>query len=311
MTRVEDMDTSAIDAAVLALPPRESSDIVALLLGRDVHCFVEKPAGWGSADIAENQETAGQRGLHAQVGFNFRFTDAFRRLCEETTELRQRPSMVTIDFLSRHPSSAEWGRATTVEAWIRHNGVHALDMARYLLPAPIIEVTAHAVHQGPDQFLSTVWLEHADGALSVVRMGNRTERFVVAASVHGEDGTRITMPSLERVVCDYKAGTPSGIVLYRMSNLDHGWGRSGFGPELEAFLRHCRGEQDPDKPVPTLEDAVASAQLSERILQELERRTEMSTLGRSRGDVSGEWGARPDGEMGAEAGRAPARAPDG
>ena len=92
--------------------------------------------------------------------------------------------------------------------------------------------------------------------------------------VSGEDGTRVTMPSLERVVCEHDRGTPSGTVLHSMSNLDHGWGRSGFGPELEAFLRHCRGEQDPGETVPTLGDALAVAELCDRVMDDLLPRAE-------------------------------------
>ncbi|WP_424531286.1 Gfo/Idh/MocA family protein [Sphaerisporangium viridialbum] len=277
---VEGLDLSTVDAAVIAVPPEPSSLLTRHLAERGVDCFVEKPAGPSTPALEELDHAVRRSGRNVQVGFNFRYAETLARLHELTTATRATPCSVTIDFYSRHPSAPQWGVDTTLEAWIRHNGVHALDLARWFVPSPVVQVDAHAISGGPDRFQVVVILRHLDGSLSTLRMGNNLKRFLVSVSVQGTDGSRYSAPSLERVTWDLDAGTPLGQELHSTRNLDHGWARSGFGPELAFFIESCRrsvrsldgvagdgvaGAEDG----PGVGDALAASALCDRALEGL------------------------------------------
>ncbi|WP_220499446.1 Gfo/Idh/MocA family protein [Microbispora sp. H10949] len=278
---VEALDLENVDAAVLAVPPEPSYVLTRYLVEHGVDCFVEKPAGPSTAALQDLDKVVHNTGRYVQVGFNFRYAETLQRLHELSRDVRATPCSVTIDFYSRHPSAPQWGVDTTLEAWIRHNGVHALDLARWFVPSPVVQVDAHAITGDADRFQGTVFLRHDDGSLSTLRMGNHVRRFLVGVTVQGMDGSRYSAPSLERVTLDLSEGLPFGQELHSTRNLDHGWTRSGFGPELEAFLDACRRKpaghpvngngngHSPTWEAPTVADALAASKLCDQTMDEL------------------------------------------
>jgi predicted dehydrogenase len=266
---IENLDLASVDAAILALPPEPSFRVTSYLVERDIDCFVEKPAGPSTSALEKLADIVGRSGRRVQVGFNLRYAEVMQRLRELSGVGQPAPSAVSIDFFGERPASPQWGVDTTMEAWIRHNGVHAFDLARWFNPAPVTRLDAYAIPRGADLFLAVIAMRHADGSLSTLRIGNHIKRFLVSVSVHTADGSQFTAPSLEQVLLELDAGTPSGTVLHRQSNLDHGWGRSGFGPELAAFLRQARWE-DVDPPLaPDVGDALAASILCDLVMREL------------------------------------------
>ena len=266
---VAELDLSTVDAAVLAVPPQPSSALTKYLVERGISCFVEKPAGESTAALADLGEVVRYADAQVQVGFNFRYAEALQQLHSFTSGIRATPSTVTINFFSRHPERPQWGVDSTLEAWIRHNGVHALDLSRWFLPAPVARIDVHAIQRDPNHFLATIFMRHSDGSLSVLRVGNHTKKFVVEVSVQGADGSTFTAPSLEQVVLELDAGTPSRALLHSTRNLDHGWARSGFGPELEAFLEGCRSPELGSSTRPSVWDALAASRLCDLVMEEL------------------------------------------
>ena len=269
VSSVDELDLRAVDAAVLAVPPWESFQLTTSLVEQDIHCFVEKPAGPSTSALEKLADTVARGGRHVQVGFNFRYTEALQRLHELTAEARSGPSAVTIDFHSRHPSRPQWGVDTTAEAWIRHNGVHALDLARWFIPSPVTRLDAHAVPCGEHLLQLTVLMRHADHSVSTLRLSNQTKKFMIGVSVHTIDGSRFTASSLEQVTLDVDAGLPAGTILHRTSNLDHGWARSGFGPELAAFLAAVGRAEPYGLGEPSAADALAASELCETVMSRL------------------------------------------
>ncbi len=265
---IDGVDVSSIDAAIIAVPPQASAELTEALVRQGVHCFVEKPAGPSTDRLRKLAAVLGDTpsNVRVQVGFNFRYAEAIRQLHALTSDVRNSPCAITIEFYSRHPSSPQWGVDTTVESWIRQNGVHAFDLARWLIPSPIARTDEHIlVANDPDHFLATLTMHHTNGSLSTLRLGNQTQRFLVSVSVHAADGSVYSAPSLENVVLSRNAGMPSGMQLFGIKNLDHGWARSGFGPELEAFLTACsRGRST--GPYPTVDDALAGSVLCDKVL---------------------------------------------
>ncbi|MBB2911682.1 putative dehydrogenase [Streptosporangium becharense] len=274
---IDALDLGTVDAAVLAVPPEPSYELTRRLVERGIDCFVEKPAGPSTAALEDLNRVVHDSGRHVQVGFNFRYAETLQRLHELTRAVRATPCSVTIDFYSRHPSAPQWGVDTTLEAWIRHNSVHALDLARWFTPSPVAQVDAHVIPGEPDRFQVNLFLRHRDGSLSTLRMGNHVKRFLVGVSVQGTDGSRYTAPSLERVTLDLSAGVPLGQELHSTRNLDDGWARSGFGPELTAFVESCRrapaarltGDPSPAPEVPSVADALAASALCDRTMAQL------------------------------------------
>ncbi|MEU7829981.1 Gfo/Idh/MocA family oxidoreductase [Nonomuraea sp. NPDC049129] len=272
---IEAIDLKTVDAAILAVPPEPSYRLTRQLAERGVDCFVEKPAGPSTDALQDLERVVCRSGRHVQVGFNFRYAETLQRLHELSTDIRSSPCSVTIDFYSRHPSAPQWGVDTTLEAWIRHNGVHALDLACWFVPSPVVQVDAHAIPGAPDRFQVNLFLRHDDGSLSTLRMGNHVKRFLVGVEVQGMDGSRYSAPSLERVTLELSDGLPYGQELHSTRNLDHGWARSGFGPELQAFVDACRATRDGHqtnghaKDAPSITDALAASVLCDRAMEEL------------------------------------------
>ncbi|QGK70000.1 hypothetical protein GIY23_11140 [Allosaccharopolyspora coralli] len=266
---IEDVDLAAIDAAIVAVPPEPSAEIAEQLLQHRIHCFVEKPAGPSTPSLRRLSEVAGKMpDVHLQVGFNFRYAAALRQLHEATVSARESPCWLQIEFCSRHPSAPQWGVDTTVESWIRQNGVHAFDLAQWFIPSPVERVDGHSLPTSdPDRFLAVVGLHHADGSHSMLRVGNQTQRFQVNAAVHASDGSVYAAPSLESVVLSRDAGMPAGTQLFGQKPLDHGWDRSGFGPELEAFVATCLDRSSAQ--FPGITDALTGSQLCDQALSEL------------------------------------------
>lgn len=266
---VEALDLSAVDAAVIAVPPEPSCRLTSFLVRHGVDCFVEKPGGPSTQSLAKLNDVVRRSGRNVQVGFNFRYAETLQRLHGLTEEIRSTPCAVTIDFFSRHPSAPQWGVGSTLEAWIRHNGVHAFDLARWFVPVPVVRLDAHVLSDGTDRFLANIIMRHEDGSLSTLRVGNHTKRFIIGVSVQGVDGSRFTAPSLEQVTLELDAGNPSGMMLHSARNLDHGWARSGFGPELADFLNASRKVMHPAPFRPSVADALAASVLCDWTLDQL------------------------------------------
>lgn len=269
-----ELEPGAVDAAVVAVPPGPSQVVTEHLMAAGIPCFVEKPAGPSTDALRSMAETAQRRGAYAQVGFNFRFAETVAHLHEISADQRKSPYTLTIDFYSKHPSGPQWGCDDPVEAWIRQNGVHALDMARWFAGSPTTSVTAHVIPTGENKFLGVIALQHENRALSILRVGNQTRKFIIRIGLHCVDGTRYSMPSLERVKVDFDRGFPSGALAFATRNLDHGWSRSGFGPELSRFVELVRSggaNGVPAGEVPTLEDAAEGSALCDRVMENLSR----------------------------------------
>ncbi|MER6831570.1 Gfo/Idh/MocA family oxidoreductase [Streptosporangium sp. NPDC000563] len=268
---IEALDLDTVDAAVIAVPPEPSYRLTRRLVEGGVDCFVEKPAGPSTPALQDLHHVVDRSGRNVQVGFNFRYAETLRRLHELSRDARATSCSVTIDFYSRHPSAPQWGVDTTLEAWIRHNGVHALDLARWFTPSPVVQVNAHVIPGEDDRFQVNVFLRHRDGSLSTLRMGNHVKRFLVGVMVQGMDGSRYSAPSLERVTLDLADGLPLGQELYGTKNLDHGWDRSGFGPELEAFVASCGNDAPRAGDTPSIADALAASVLADQVMEEIDR----------------------------------------
>mgnify|MGYP001332640103 CR=1 FL=1 len=256
---IEEVDFSTVSAAIVATPPYASFAITNHLIERHIPVLVEKPPAMNSADIATLDEKAQRLGVRVQVGFNFRFAAAYRALrnvCE-----KHPPALLSCHFVSRHPASSEWGVSDPREAWLRHNGVHLLDMVRSVSGALVL-TNAERTSSGEGRHLACVALHSASTIIQVI-VGNMTSGFSLGMTAILEDGRTFQMRGLGSCV---EVAYPDGPVvstLYATKSMDDGWDRLGYGAELDAFL-----SDDPNIERPNLGDALNASLMCDALCRE-------------------------------------------
>jgi predicted dehydrogenase len=268
-TRIEEIDVRVIDAAIIALPPAAAYQVTSYLIKQGVACFVEKPPASTSEEIETLVELAREREVHVQVGFNFRFAEALVALHAHIVDGIKDPCIATIEFRSEHPSGPEWGRDDPIAAWLYHNGVHALDLLLWLV-GDVQRVDAYIARMLAERFTLVTLMEHSNHSISTLRMGTLTDRFDLRAEISTSEGHQFYLSDLSEVVMPLHGGKVAGEVLYRARNLDHGWGRAGYGPELRYFLDHYR---DGKSSSPSLLDALKASKLCDAIMRSLQERS--------------------------------------
>ncbi len=249
---IEDIDLPSINAAFIAVPANEAYKVTRYLLQHDIACFVEKPPANTTQEINALLQIAQARNTYVQVGFNFRYTEAMHELYSRITTYAATPYIAHMEFRSKHPSGPEWGRTDPVEAWMYHNGVHALDLLQWI-SGSVQQVQANILRTDAGKFIIVALMKHLNGSLSTIKMGNITDKFDVRMEVFTSNADQFYVPHLGEVVLSQRHGKVAGEVLYRTSNLDNGWGRSGYGPELKHFLQNY---QHPEHGSPSLLDAL-------------------------------------------------------
>ena len=268
-TSIEAADMSNIDAAIIALPSDASYGVVSYLINRGVACFVEKPPANTTDEIRRLVQLASAMEVHVQVGFNFRFAEAITTLFAHVSEYRECPCTASIDFRSKHPSGPEWGIEDPVAAWLYHNGVHALDLLLWTL-GDVRRVNASITRTTDEKFTIVAMTEHVNHSAAILRLGTLTEKFDLRTDLFTPDAHQYSLPHLGEVVMLLQNGKVAGELLYRTSNLDNGWGRAGYGPELQHFLSKYRTHNGAS---PSLLDALKASELCDAIMHSLKTGT--------------------------------------
>lgn len=263
---IEDIDLHTIDAALIAVPANEAYQLAHYFVRHKIPCFIEKPPASTTEQIYSLLQIAQKNTGYVQVGFNFRYAEAPRVLYSHIATQTSTPCIANIEFRSKHPSGPEWGRINPVDAWLYHNGVHALDLLQWTL-GTVQQVQADIVRTHEDKFIIVAQMKHSNGSISTIKMGNLTDKFELRMDVFTSHADQFYMPHLGEVILSSRQGRFSGEVLYRTSNLDNGWSRSGYGPELKHFLKHY-GQYEQSSP--SLMDAFRASLLCDAIIQSLE-----------------------------------------
>jgi predicted dehydrogenase len=264
---IEAIDTSKIDLAILALPPRSAFDVAKYFVNRNIPCFVEKPPAASTADIASLMQLTQSRSVYVQVGFNYRFADAVNVLHKQMSANSGGSCILSIDFKSKHPSSSEWGVEGEVEPWLRHNGIHAFDLLQWF-SGNITKLSTGLFKGSDSRFIVTTFAQHSNGSISMLRIGNLTDRFDFRMTICNASADQIHMPHLGEVRMELRSGQLAGDTLYRTRNLDDGWGRAGYGPELEYLVKHY---QEPRCSFSTLHNAAKASELCDTTLNMLRK----------------------------------------
>jgi predicted dehydrogenase len=264
-TQLEEVDTEGIDAAIVALPANASYQVISYLIKNGISCFVEKPPASTTEEINALLQLARAREVNVQVGFNFRFAEAIVVFTTCVTQYSNGPCTATFEFRSKHPAGPEWGREDPEAAWLYHNGIHALDLLLWIV-GDARQVHAYITRTREEKFTITAMIAHRNNSVSTLELGTLTDKFDLRANLNTSDGHRFYVPHLGEAVMLTRHGRAGGDVLYRTGNLDNGWARTGYGPELQHFLEnHGKGM----KASPSLLDALKASQLCDAIMDSL------------------------------------------
>jgi predicted dehydrogenase len=259
---IEEIDTGKIDAAIIALPPRAAYQVTSCLIKKRIACFVEKPPASTTDEMIDLLKLAREMEVYVQIGFNFRFAEAISTLHACLRDYRDTTCIANIDFRSKHPSGPEWELTDPIAAWLYHNGIHALDLMLWTM-GEVHQVNAHITYTDEGRFAIIALLRHANNSISTLKLGNLTDKFDLRVMVYTSDACEFYLPNLGEVVLLRHKGRVGGEVLFDTNNLDNGWKRTGYGPELQYFLRNY---QSFEKNCPSLIDAINASQLCDAIM---------------------------------------------
>jgi predicted dehydrogenase len=262
---IEEIDTDSIDAAILALPANAHFHVASYLIDHGIACFVEKPPANTTDEIKVLQQLASAREVNVQVGFNFRFAEAMVAFHTRVAEHRNGPCTAAFEFRSKHPSGPEWGIEDPVAAWLYHNGVHALDLVLWTV-GDAQQVYASIARTREEKFTIVAMIEHSDASVSTLELGTLTDTFDLRANLYTADACRFSLPHLGEAAMLTRNGRTAGEVLYRPGNLDSGWGRAGYGPELIHFLENYSRYREVS---PSLLDALKASELCDAMMYSL------------------------------------------
>ena len=140
------LDTTPLDAVLIAAPTDQHADLVATFAGAGVPMLCEKPVGVTPEDAERATLAAADAGVLLQVGY-------WRRFVPELRELRERIAAGELGAISQL-SCMQWDSGLPSEQFRAHAGgivvdmgVHEIDQARWLLGAEFEAVAA--VPAGP------------------------------------------------------------------------------------------------------------------------------------------------------------------
>ncbi|NEB73785.1 Gfo/Idh/MocA family oxidoreductase [Streptomyces sp. SID14478] len=237
-----------LDAAFVHAPTAAHPEIVTRLLEAGVATYVDKPLAYELADSERLVALAEERGVSLAVGFNRRHAPGYAQCAEHPREL--------ILLQKNRVGLPEEPRSMILDDFI-----HVVDTLRFLVPGEIDDVTVRARVEGG--LLHHLVLQLAgDGftALGVMnRLSGSTEEIL---EVSGQD-TKRQVVNLADVI-DHK-GQPT---VRRRGDWVPVARQRGIEQVVLAFLDAVRAGKVLDA-----RDALATHELCERIVGEVQRRT--------------------------------------
>jgi len=259
------LNKNSIDAAILALTPDNSKNEVEYVLKNRIPAYIEKPVASDSKQIEFYEELRAKYDSKVQVGFNFRFSDGVTEIKKAIGDSKNKLKEMRIQFLSRKPIGPEWGYNDPVGAWLLHNGIHALDLCKFLNNSPIIFVDGK-LHMDGERFLIYATFKHNSGSITNLFLGNLTQKFKISIEASLIDDTIIKMKNLnqimicrpdieeeERTLCTEKEFTEIGKSTGHISSIEN---------FFEAILKNTTME-------PNLNDAIEAAKVGEILLKKV------------------------------------------
>lgn len=134
------LDTSGIDAVVVAVPPTLHGDIVAVACRNGKHFLIEKPLAVSVAEGQRIRESVAASGVRCMVAHTLRFNAVVQTLQASLPLIAPLHSI----YLSQRfePSALQWldRKAESGGGITLHTGVHSFDLLRFLSGSEVTEV---------------------------------------------------------------------------------------------------------------------------------------------------------------------------
>jgi predicted dehydrogenase/threonine dehydrogenase-like Zn-dependent dehydrogenase len=180
------LDDPEINTVFIATHHNIHAQIVCEALKAGKHVFVEKPLALNRDELEKIKETfnfqQSENPRHLMVGFNRRFSPLSVKMRQL---LRQRTQPLTLIYTvnAGHLDEDHWGQDLEVGGGrIIGEGCHFIDLLRYFVDAPIVDVQARMM--GPASGIKirqdkmSITLTFGDGSLGTVHyFANGTKRF--------------------------------------------------------------------------------------------------------------------------------------
>jgi myo-inositol 2-dehydrogenase / D-chiro-inositol 1-dehydrogenase len=164
-----------LDAVLVCSPPDTHADVVAAAAEAGKHVFCEKPLAPDLEGCDRAIAAAERAGVVLQVGFNRRFDRNFRVLREAVVAGRVgEPALLRITSRDPYEPPPTYG-AEAGGSIFTDTTIHDLDLARYVVGAEIVEVSARAAalvtpeaHERGEADTAVTTLVFAGGALGAI-----------------------------------------------------------------------------------------------------------------------------------------------
>jgi myo-inositol 2-dehydrogenase / D-chiro-inositol 1-dehydrogenase len=132
-----------IDAVLIATPPDTHDALVVAAAEAGKHVFIEKPLAQTVEGARRAVDTCERAGVVLQVGYNRRFDRNFRAVRDAVRAGRVGDPWI-LRMSSRDPAPPPGGYLPLSGGLFLDTTSHDLDLARYVIGADILEVTARA-----------------------------------------------------------------------------------------------------------------------------------------------------------------------
>ena len=185
----------AIEGILIATPTDLHAHLIERVASAGKAIFCEKPIDLDLSRARRSVAAAARCGVPLMVGFNRRFDPSFRRLRDEIDRGRI-GDVELVQITSRDPAPPPLEYVRRSGGLFRDMMIHDLDMARFLVGEPIVEVTAtgsalvdKAIGDADDVDTAVAVLRSAGGRLCVISNSRRaTYGYDQRIEVHGSEG---------------------------------------------------------------------------------------------------------------------------
>ncbi len=185
----------AIEGVLIAAPTDLHADLIEGAADAAKAIFCEKPLDLDLSRAQRGVAAAARRGVPLMIGFNRRFDPSFRRLREEI-DGRRIGDVELVQITSRDPAPPPLAYIQRSGGLFRDMMIHDLDMARFLVGEPIVEVSATgsalvdpAIGHAGDVDTAVAVLRSSGGRLCVISNSRRAVYgYDQRIEVHGSAG---------------------------------------------------------------------------------------------------------------------------
>jgi predicted dehydrogenase/threonine dehydrogenase-like Zn-dependent dehydrogenase len=250
-----------IDAVIIASRHNLHAEMTIAAAEAGKAIFLEKPMALNEEELQAVVQAVETTGVPFMVGFNRRFSPAARRV-REKIKLRSNPLVAVYRVNAGLLPPTHWVHTKEGGGRIIGEACHMLDLFRYWVGAPVMDVTAQAISPRTDHVLSTdnfcATLKYEDGS--------------VCTLIYTALGAKALPKEYVEAHCDGVSYVIDDFRELRVVGGRGGWrgGQDkGHKAEAEAFVQFVRGK---GQRVPiTLDQIVQVTRLALRIHYEVVR----------------------------------------